>query len=46
MSDWVKKGEINYREDVRWGIADAGKTFIELLRGNNKGKMVVGIKKP
>jgi NADPH-dependent curcumin reductase CurA len=44
MTAWVKAGEIKYREDVRNGIENAGKVFVDMLKGGNKGKMVVKIK--
>ncbi|KAI9010718.1 oxidoreductase, zinc-binding protein [Hyaloraphidium curvatum] len=46
MTQWIRNGEIKYREDIRWGIDKAGDTFADLLRGGNQGKMIVGIKKP
>lgn len=44
MSEWIKKGEIKYREDVRPGIENAGTIFVDMLRGDNFGKMVVKVK--
>jgi NADPH-dependent curcumin reductase CurA len=41
MTDWLRAGEISYRETVVDGLAEAPAAFLGLLRGDNVGKMLV-----
>lgn len=43
MSQWVKEGKIQYREDVIEGLERAPFALIGLLRGDNFGKLVVKV---
>ena len=43
MAAWLKAGQIRYREDVVDGIEAAPRAFIGLLRGANRGKMLVRV---
>lgn len=43
MIDWLKGGRIRYREDIAEGIEAAPGAFIGLLRGANRGKMLVRV---
>ena len=42
-SRWVREGRLKYREDIVEGIDAAPTAFIGLLRGRNRGKMLVQI---
>jgi NADPH:quinone reductase len=46
LARWVRDGEIRYREDVVDGIERAPRAFIGLLRGENRGKLLVKIAEP
>ena len=41
MGEWIKTGQLKYREDVVQGIDKAPRAFIGLLRGENFGKLLV-----
>ena len=41
MGEWVRSGQLKYREDVVQGIDKAPRAFIGLLRGENFGKLLV-----
>ena len=41
MSQWVKSGQIKYREDIVDGFENLPKAFIGLLQGENIGKRLV-----
>ncbi|HEY2874748.1 MAG TPA: NADP-dependent oxidoreductase [Reyranella sp.] len=41
MGEWIKNGQLKYREDVVQGIDKAPRAFIGLLRGENFGKLLV-----
>ena len=43
MAAWLQAGKIRYREDVVEGIEAAPSAFIGLLRGVNRGKMLVRV---
>jgi NADPH-dependent curcumin reductase CurA len=40
---WVASGELQWREDVTEGLANAPRAFIGLLNGANRGKALVKI---
>jgi len=41
LTEWVRSGELRYRETVTEGIENAPKAFISMLTGGNIGKQVV-----
>ena len=43
MSDWLKRGDIHYREDITEGLDNAVPAFQGLLRGENSGKALVKV---
>ncbi len=43
MSEWIRDGRIQYREDIRPGLERAPEYFNDLLTGGNFGKMVVAV---
>ena len=43
MSQWLKAGEINYREDLVEGLENSVESFIGLLEGKNFGKLVMQV---
>ncbi|MGF6158714.1 NADPH-dependent curcumin reductase CurA [Ensifer sp. KUDG1] len=43
MADWIKSGEVRYREDIIDGIENAPEAFIGLLDGRNFGKLVIRV---
>jgi len=43
VSAWLRAGKIHYKEDIVDGIRAAPKAFIGLLRGVNRGKMLVRV---
>jgi NADPH:quinone reductase len=43
MSQWVRSGEIKYREDIVDGFENMPKAFIGLLQGENIGKRLVKV---
>ncbi|MGQ5525485.1 NADP-dependent oxidoreductase [Chitinimonas sp. PSY-7] len=43
MGNWVKRGDIIYREDLVSGLEQAPNAFIGMLEGRNFGKVVVAV---
>jgi NADPH-dependent curcumin reductase CurA len=43
VSGWLSSGQLVVRETVRDGLEDAVPAFLDLLRGGNTGKMIVGL---
>ncbi|WP_411851584.1 NADP-dependent oxidoreductase [Stenotrophomonas sp. LGBM10] len=43
MTDWVKTGRVQYREDIVEGLANAPAAFFGLLKGRNFGKLVIAL---
>ena len=41
MADWIKSGQVKWRETVDEGIDAAPGAFIKLFTGDNFGKMLV-----
>ncbi|HLX78301.1 MAG TPA: hypothetical protein VKR27_05400, partial [Acidimicrobiales bacterium] len=46
LSKWLVEGRLTYREDVVDGIERAPRAFIGLLRGENRGKLLVKVAEP
>ncbi|WP_217512201.1 NADP-dependent oxidoreductase [Vibrio metschnikovii] len=46
MSQWLKEGKIQYREQIIAGLDNAPQTFIGLLEGKNFGKVVIEVNQP
>lgn len=46
LAEWLKSGQIKYRENVIDGIENAPSAFLGLLQGENIGKQVVKIWEP
>ena len=46
LAQWLKTGQIKYRENVTDGIENAPQAFLGLLQGENIGKQVVKISEP
>jgi len=43
LQRWVEEGRLTYREDVVEGLEQAPRAFIGLLRGENRGKLLVKV---
>jgi NADPH-dependent curcumin reductase CurA len=43
---WLADGSLRYREDVVYGLERAPRAFIGLLRGENRGKLLVKVAEP
>lgn len=43
MGEWVREGQVRYREDIVDGLENAPRAFTGLLRGDNFGKLVIRI---
>ena len=43
MLKWLSNGEVKFKETIYTGIESAPKSFIDLLKGKNTGKMLVKI---
>ena len=43
VGEWVRSGQIRYREDVVEGIENAPRAFMGLLEGRNFGKLLVRV---
>lgn len=43
MSEWVRTGQVKYKEDLWPGLEQAPDAFAALLKGGNFGKMLVGV---
>jgi NADPH-dependent curcumin reductase CurA len=44
LTAWVAEGRLRYREDVVEGLEHAPRAFIGLLRGENRGKLLVKVR--
>lgn len=44
MAEWIRSGEMRYREDIRDGLENAPSAFIDMLQGKNNGKQLVRVK--
>ncbi|MBN3905667.1 MAG: NADP-dependent oxidoreductase [Nostoc sp. NMS1] len=43
VSGWLQSGQLKYKEDVVNGLENAPRAFIDLLRGDNFGKLIVKV---
>jgi NADPH-dependent curcumin reductase CurA len=43
MAAWLREGKVSYEETVVDGLENAPRAFIDLMKGANKGKMVVRV---
>jgi NADPH-dependent curcumin reductase CurA len=43
LTEWVKSGEIRYRESIVHGLENAPSAFIGMMRGENIGKQLVQV---
>jgi hypothetical protein len=41
LAEWVKEGNVRYRERIAEGIENAPKAFLEMMQGKNIGKQLV-----
>jgi NADPH-dependent curcumin reductase CurA len=46
LAGWLRRGDLRYREDVVEGLERAPRAFIGLLRGENRGKLLVKVAEP
>ncbi len=46
LARWLNDGHLRYREDVVEGLEKAPRAFIGLLRGENRGKLLVKVAEP
>jgi hypothetical protein len=46
LTAWLGEGRLRYREDVVEGLEQAPRAFIGLLRGENRGKLLVKVAEP
>jgi len=44
LSEWIKSGDIVYKEDIYKGFENMPKTFMKLFEGENFGKLIVDIR--
>ena len=45
MSQWLRAGQIKYKEDITAGLENAPRELIGLLRGENFGKKIIRVSK-
>lgn len=43
ITEWLKSGDIKYREDIVQGLENAPEALVNVLRGKNFGKQVVHV---
>ena len=44
LSEWIKSGDIVYKEDIYKGFENMPKIFMKLFEGENFGKLIVDIR--
>jgi NADPH-dependent curcumin reductase CurA len=43
MGEWVRSGQVSYKEDIWSGLDKAPEAFAAMLKGDNFGKTLVQI---
>ena len=43
MAQWLRSGQVKYREDITDGLENAPRELIGLLRGENFGKKIIRV---
>jgi hypothetical protein len=43
MTQWLREGQVKYREDITDGLENAPRELIGLLRGENFGKKLIRV---
>jgi len=43
MADWVRSGQLHFREDIVDGLENAPQAFLKLFDGSNKGKLMIRV---
>ena len=43
VGQWVRAGQLRYREDIRTGLEHAPDAFVGLLEGDNFGKLLIRV---
>jgi NADPH-dependent curcumin reductase CurA len=43
MAEWVKSGEIQFREDIVDGLENIPQAYLKLFDGSNKGKLMIRV---
>jgi NADPH-dependent curcumin reductase CurA len=43
LAEWLRRGQLKYREDIVSGIENAPRAFLSMLRGGNIGKQLVKV---
>jgi NADPH-dependent curcumin reductase CurA len=46
LAEWVRAGQIKYREDIVDGLENTPRAFLGILRGQNIGKQLVKVSEP
>jgi leukotriene B4 12-hydroxydehydrogenase/15-oxo-prostaglandin 13-reductase len=46
MARWIQEGKLKYREEFDYGIENAPRAFIGMLKGQNTGKQLVKVSEP
>lgn len=46
MARWIKEGKLKYKEEFDYGIENAPRAFIGMLKGQNTGKQLVKVSEP
>ncbi|ORY77374.1 hypothetical protein BCR37DRAFT_153873 [Protomyces lactucae-debilis] len=44
VPQWIKNGEVHYREDITDGLQNGPQAFINMLNGKNHGKAMIRVK--
>ena len=44
MAEWIRSGQLKYREDIVEGLENAPRAFIGMMNGENFGKLLIHVK--